>query len=152
GPVWRKAAELHRAAAGAASLTVWWRPPGGAARALAGATSAFPATVFEQVNPAMGDRVRAFAVDALGPVAGTRVWDLYAGIGEATAMLAVGGAVVESGEIDRRGVAVAAERLADGSRVTRHAGAAEDLAPTLGPADRVIANPPRAGIDSGVTN
>ena len=51
-----------------------------------------PAPVFEQVHPAMGDRVRALALERLGPVAGARVWDLYAGIGETTAALAGAGA------------------------------------------------------------
>ena len=40
--------------------------------ASAGGDEPFPATVFEQVHPAMGDRVRAFAVASLGPAAGRR--------------------------------------------------------------------------------
>jgi hypothetical protein len=42
----------------------------------------FPATVFEQVNPVMGDRARDWAVAALGDISGHAGWDLYAGIGE----------------------------------------------------------------------
>ena len=78
------AAELTRAGRPA---TVWWQAADGVPRAMAGAGEAYPATVFEQVHPAMGDRVRAHAVAALGPVAGRRVWDLYAGVGETTAAL-----------------------------------------------------------------
>ena len=33
---------------------LWWQPEGGAARVVAGAKDAYPATVFEQVNPSMG--------------------------------------------------------------------------------------------------
>ena len=55
---------------------------------MAGSGEAFPATVFEQVHPEMGDRVREFAVEQLGDVSGRKVWDLYAGIGETTALLA----------------------------------------------------------------
>ena len=87
----------------------------GAPRAVAGAGEAYPATVFEQVHPAMGDRVRAYAVEALGPVAGRHVWDLYAGIGETTAALAQAGASVESVESDRRAVAEAEARGAAGA-------------------------------------
>src|SRR5262245_66673286 len=57
--------------------TIWWREEGGESRCVAGPGEPFPATVFEQVHPAMGDRVRAFAVDALGPAADRQVWDLY---------------------------------------------------------------------------
>jgi hypothetical protein len=56
-----------------APATVWWQPPGGAPRAVGGGGSAYPATVFEQVHPEMGDRVRAHAITALGPVRGRRV-------------------------------------------------------------------------------
>ncbi len=59
---------------------------------MAGAGEAYPATVFEQIHPEMGDRVRAFAVRQLGDVTGRLVWDLYAGIGETTTALAEAGA------------------------------------------------------------
>ena len=114
---------------------------------MAGAGEAYPATVFEQVHPAMGDRVRSHAVDALGPVATRRVWDLYAGIGETTATLARAGATVESVESDRRAVAEAEAR---GPAARRHAGRVEELLDTLGPADLVITNPPRTGMDARV--
>jgi len=151
GPVWQKAGELHRIVAGAAPLTIWWRPSGGAARALAGSPSPFPATVFEQVNPVMGDRVRRHAVRSLGPVAGARVWDLYAGIGDTTRLLIDLDARVESVEIDRRAVELAAGDQPEEPRVVRHQGAVEDLVESLGTPDRVITNPPREGMDRRVT-
>ena len=101
------AAELARAGQDA---TIWWQAEDGVPRAMAGAGEAYPATVFEQVHPAMGDRVRAHAIAALGSVAGRAVWDLYAGIGETTAALAAAGARVESVESDRRAVAEAEAR------------------------------------------
>lgn len=130
------------------SAAIWWQPDRGQARAVAGAGGAFPATVFEQVHPAMGDRVRAFAVAGLGPVTGRRVWDLYAGIGETTASLAAAGASVESVESDPRAVAEAESR---GPAARRHAGRVEDLLPQLGRPDLVITNPPRTGMDARVT-
>ncbi len=150
GEVWdgfeRLRRELERRAIPAA---IWFQPEGGPARAVAGAGEAFPATVFEQVHPEMGDRVREFALAQLGDVSGRRVWDLYAGIGETTAQLAARGATVESVEIDRRAVAEAEAR---GPAAKRHAGRVEDLLRELHPPDMVIVNPPRTGMDERVSD
>jgi 23S rRNA (uracil1939-C5)-methyltransferase len=127
--------------------TIWYHPKGGSPRAIAGAAEAFPATVFEQVHPAMGDAVRAFALEQLGPVAGRRIWDLYAGIGETTAALVEQGAVLESVEIDRRAVAEAESR---GPAARRHVGRVEELLTKLRQPDLVITNPPRTGMDQRV--
>jgi 23S rRNA (uracil1939-C5)-methyltransferase len=148
GEVWSGAERLHRELRrNGTPATIWWQPEGGAARAMAGSSAAFPATVFEQVHPEMGDRVREFAVEQLGEVAGRKVWDLYAGIGETTAQLVARGAVVESVELDRRAVAEAEAR---GPAARRLAGRAEDLLRKLEPPDLVIANPPRTGMDERV--
>ena len=145
GEVWSGAAQLHAELRRRnVAATLWWQPAGGAPRAMAGAEEAYPATVFEQVHPAMGDRVRAHAVDALGAVAGRHVWDLYAGIGETTAALARAGASVESVESDRRAVAEAESR---GPAARRHAGRVEDVLRELKAPDLVITNPPRTGMD-----
>jgi 23S rRNA (uracil1939-C5)-methyltransferase len=129
-------------------FTLWLQPEGGQARATAGTDQPFPATVFEQVHPAMGDRVRAHAVARLGEVAGRHVWDLYAGIGETTAALAGAGASVESVESDGRAVAEAEAR---GPGAKRYVGRAERVVASLQAPDLVITNPPRAGMDERVT-
>jgi 23S rRNA (uracil1939-C5)-methyltransferase len=129
-------------------VTIWYQPEGGAARAVAGATEAFPATVFEQVNPEMGDQVRSFALEQLGDVAGLRVWDLYAGIGETSVRLLDAGATVESVELDRRAVGEAEAR---GPVARRHTGRVEELLRELRKPDLVIANPPRIGMHEQVT-
>lgn len=150
--VWTGAGELGRALdrAGAPAV-LWWQPEGGAARALYGAGAAYPAMVFEQVHPEMGDRVRAHAVAALGDVSGKHLWDLYAGIGETTQTLVARGATVESVEVDRRAVAIAeARQPADG--VMRHTGRVEDFLDKLRPADAVIVNPPRTGLGEAVAD
>jgi len=139
------ASELDRAQI---PTTLWWQPEGGVARVLAGRVTGAPAPVFEQVNPAMADRVRAFAVDRLGPVRDAGVWDLYAGIGETTAALAAAGARVESVERDQRAVAHAE---AAGPAARRHAGSAEAAVGQLEPPDLVVTNPPRTGMDAAVT-
>lgn len=126
-------------------VAVWWQPPEGAARVV-GESVAFPATVFEQVNPQMGDRVRAWAVAALGDVNGQAGWDLYAGIGETSRMLVERGARIESIESDARAVRLATSRLGEAVQLVAHAGRVEDVIETLRPPDFVITNPPRAGM------
>lgn len=146
---WSGAETLFRElAARGAEATVWLQPAGGEAAAVAGSSEPFPATVFEQVHPAMGDRVRAHAIAALGEVAGRPVWDLYAGIGETSAALAGAGASVESVESDPRAVAEAEAR---GPAARRHVGRAERVVDRLGAPELVITNPPRTGMDERVT-
>jgi 23S rRNA (uracil1939-C5)-methyltransferase len=128
--------------------TIWWRPKDAAARVLAGGAERFPATVFEQVHPEMGDRVRRFAIEQLGAPAGRRVWDLYAGIGETTSVLVTLGAEVESVESDTRAVAEATSR---GPVALRHTARVEDILGELKRPDLVLTNPPRTGMDSRVT-
>jgi 23S rRNA (uracil1939-C5)-methyltransferase len=135
----------------AAVGTVWWHPSAGAARVIAGGDSgtAYPATVFEQVNPVMGDRVRAFAIQQAGEVRGLHSWDLYAGIGETTDLLLARGATVESVEGDKRAVEVAARRTPGPRRI---AGRVEDAIRDLRRADLVVTNPPRVGMDPAVVD
>lgn len=150
---WPRAAELHRRIADAGHpATLWLRPEGGAARVVSGNGDAFPATVFEQVHPVMGDRTRAHAVDVLGDVSGATVWDLYAGIGETTNALLRKGASVESVEADRRAVQHAeASGSAPADRARRHAARVEDAVGGLRPASAVVTNPPRTGMHERVT-
>ncbi|HET7424570.1 MAG TPA: TRAM domain-containing protein [Gemmatimonadales bacterium] len=148
GSRWSEAGALREALlAEGIEGTIWWREPGGEPRSVAGRGEPFPATVFEQVHPAMGDRVRAFAVDALGPAADRVVWDLYAGIGETTAALAEAGARVESVEWDERAVAEAEAR---GPSARRVAGRVEDVLGRLETPSLVVTNPPRVGMDPRV--
>jgi 23S rRNA (uracil1939-C5)-methyltransferase len=147
--VWSGAARLHAELVRRhLRVTIWWQPEDGAARAVAGSDEAYPATVFEQVHPEMGDRVRAYALEQLGKVAARHVWDLYSGVGETTAALTDAGADVESVESDRRAVAEAERR---GPPARRHAGRVEHVLRELRRPDLVIANPPRTGMDGRVT-
>ena len=148
GEAWSGATKLRGAlAARGTAVTIWWQGEDGAPRAMAGAGEAYPATVFEQVHPTMGDRVRTHAIEALGPVAGRHVWDLYAGIGETTAVLAQAGALVESVESDQRAVAEAERR---GPPARRHAARVEHVLGELRPPELVVTNPPRTGMDGRV--
>ncbi|HJS48324.1 MAG TPA: hypothetical protein VJ773_10090, partial [Gemmatimonadales bacterium] len=96
---------------------------------------------FEQVYPAMGDRIRAHAVEALGELSGRHAWDLYAGIGETAALLSAAGATVDSVESDP-----AADRPVAPS-VRRSLGRVEDVVGRLEPPHVVVTNPPRVGMD-----
>jgi 23S rRNA (uracil1939-C5)-methyltransferase len=78
------------------------------------------------------------------------VWDLYAGIGEATKALAEQGAEVESVEWDRHAVQVAESRGPAGPR--RLAARVEEALDRLKPPEYVLANPPRAGMEPRVVD
>lgn len=144
--VWTGATELHGALMGAGvAAVIWWKPVDGHPRAVAGADDPWPATVFEQVHPAMGQIVRHAAVESLGAVAGLQAWDLFAGIGETTVALAERGATVTSVESDTRAVRLAETRGPSGPR--RIAARVEDVAKTLSRPGVVITNPPRIGMD-----
>lgn len=150
GRAWQGGGKLHRLLASSGiSATVWWHPDDGAPRAVAGSTTPWPATVFEQVHPAMGTVVRSAAITALGNVAGHAIWDLYAGIGDATAALAALRARVTSVEVDPRSVAFAESRGPTGP--VRLAGRVEDRLRDLPPPVAVLTNPPRTGMTAAVT-
>jgi 23S rRNA (uracil1939-C5)-methyltransferase len=156
----RVAAELS---ARQVRATVWWLPERGAPRAVGGDREAFPATVFEQVHPALAERIRHWALDRLGAGLDDHVWDLYAGIGETTAALYARGATVESVELDRRAVDLGERRWHEAVReasesqrpapagVIRHVGRAEEMVAIMRDPHLVIANPPRAGLDRRVS-
>ena len=147
--VWTRADALaRRLAAEGTPAVLWWQPHDGVPRVVAGRPGgAAPAGVFEQVHPAMAERVRRFAVEHLGPLRERTVWDLYAGTGDTTALLAHLGARVVSVERDRRAVQHAGET---GPAAVRHTGTVESIVGGLPDPAAVVANPPRAGMDATV--
>lgn len=158
---WTGGARLSERLAGAA--TIWWQPDDGAPRVVAGDREAFPATVFEQVNPGLGDMIQEFALDQLGNVSLAHVWDLYAGVGGTTDRLLARGATVESVELDRRAVEQGERRWRatrhepeDSQRpepagAIRHVGKVEEIVGRMRDPGAVISNPPRAGMDRVAT-
>jgi 23S rRNA (uracil1939-C5)-methyltransferase len=149
GGAWRGHADLGKRLGN--DIVLWWHPEDGAARAIHGSSNPWPATVFEQVHPAVGTMVRAEAVTTLlqGRAPAGVVWDLYAGIGETTSMLAKAGLEVESVELDARAVALAEERGPSGPR--RLAGDVAHRMVRMSRPQLVITNPPRTGMDEAVT-
>jgi 23S rRNA (uracil1939-C5)-methyltransferase len=75
--------------------------------------------------------------------------DAYAGLGHTARELAAQGVRVTAIELDRDAVAWSAERLPSGSRALL--GRVESRLEEALPADVVILNPPRAGLDRRVT-
>ncbi len=126
--------------------SVWLVDSPGDAKQVAGPQATVAGLAFEQVNPAMGARVRRDAVARLGPVSGRHVWDLYAGIGETASLLAEAGAAVSSVELSGAAVRSAPEQAG----VRWFEGPAETVARGLDPPNLVITNPPRTGMGKEV--
>jgi 23S rRNA (uracil1939-C5)-methyltransferase len=107
-----------------------------------------PALSFTQVNPAVAAELHADVVrHALAHAPRTAI-DAYSGIGETAQALASAGVVVTAIEVDREAAAWAAARLTSPSRsVARRV---EQVLHRVLPADVVILNPPRAGLDVAV--
>lgn len=141
---WRDADGLSVAlAADGMPVALWLITDNTRPRQVAGPPADASAASFEQVNPAMGARIRREAVEALTPRPGQEVWDLYAGVGETTALLAEAGARVSSVELDTEAVAWGDE---NGPPANRVAGAVEHSLAGLPAPDAVITNPPRTGM------
>jgi 23S rRNA (uracil1939-C5)-methyltransferase len=149
GVPWPHADGFRAALPDGENVICWWQPADGAARVVAGPKIGFPATAFEQVNPEMGWVARSWAVEQLGLQRGRVVWDLYGGIGDTAALLALGGAEVVSVDADEQAIAWAGQRGAGAVRFI--AGKAEDVLATLPEPHAVVVNPPRAGLHWNVT-
>ena len=130
---------------------IWWaaedsRPRLVAARddrATAGAS-------FAQVNVAVGAALHDHVVGRVAAYSPTAVIDAYSGTGDTAVRIAESGARVTAIELDREAAEFATTRLAPPSRSLR--GRVEDHLATALPADVVIINPPRAGVDSRVAD
>jgi 23S rRNA (uracil1939-C5)-methyltransferase len=138
---------------------VWTRPrDGDAPRLLAGDATpterwfddAFPVRpgAFLQVNRSAATVLHELALAELAPEAGDRVIDAYAGYGVYGRAAARAGAQAVGIELDPGAVAMGRDRPVPGFELVE--GAVEDVLPDLLPADRVLLNPPRAGVADGV--
>ena len=107
-----------------------------------------PVASFEQVNPAMAERLRADVVAHVRSVRPTTVIDAYSGVGDASIPLVEAGIRVTAIEMDREAASHASRRLTFPSASV--CARVEDVLASMLPADAVILNPPRAGVDSRV--
>ena len=127
-----------------------WRPTYGAARVVVDHRStAAPEDSFDQVNQPVAAAAREELVERALSVAPATAVDAYAGLGATARLLAEHGVSVTAIESDEAAASFAAGHLPAESRVV--AGRVEDEIAAALPADVVIVNPPRAGVDARVT-
>ena len=142
-----------------ALTTIWWEPQGGRRRLLvdrrdtgdaetAGGPKS-PDASFVQVNTAAARLLHSHVVALAMSHTPVTVVDGYAGAGATAITLAERGARVTAIELDAASARWVAAHLPAGSRslVAR----VEDVLGEALPADVVILNPPRAGVDERVT-
>jgi 23S rRNA (uracil1939-C5)-methyltransferase len=148
GRDWRTADRFFAAAPSLSEL--WWRPEGSTARRVGARTVESRAgAAFVQVNARVAARIQAELLSRVRARAPQRVVDAYAGSGATAIPLAADGRTVVAIELDRPAVDRMRPHLADPSSAI--AGRVEDHLERQLPADVVIVNPPRAGVDERVT-
>lgn len=148
GETWPGAREFARAAP--MFTVIRWRPARGASRVMVDQRPLpAPDASFDQVNQPVAAAAREELITrALASAPATAV-DAYAGLGATAKLLAEHGVSVTAIESDEAAASFAASHLPPQSRVI--AGRVEDEIPAALPADVVIVNPPRAGVDPRVT-
>ena len=128
---------------------LWWLPDTGERRCLhAREAGSAPGASFAQVNPAVAMLLRRRVMAAAMARRPVTAVDAYSGLGDTARELAAGGVRVTAIELDPDAVAWNASRLPPGSRAV--AGRVEHVLGEALPADIVILNPPRAGVDRRV--
>jgi 23S rRNA (uracil1939-C5)-methyltransferase len=147
GSSWGAGAEFF--AAVPVLSTLWWQSEKGPRIRVASRTSMLGAASFGQVNEAVAAELRAELLRRVGLRSPATVVDAYAGVGDTAEPLARAGARVTAIEWDRDAAARCGERLQAPSSVMT--GKVEDHLSRALPADVVIVNPPRTGLDARVT-
>lgn len=149
GRDWRQGERLFESVPRMREL--WWQPEGKRRRLLhRRAGEAGAGASFVQVNPAMATRLQEWVLSLTAATSPSTAVDAYAGTGDLAVALAAQGARVTAIEIDRDAARVCATRLPAGSRAI-----AESVERAIGealPADVVIVNPPRGGLDASVAD
>ena len=147
GQQWNGAEALLRAVP--ALEAIWWSPDGGR-RTLVASRSAdhLGGASFVQVNTAVGAALHDLVFERVQAHAPASVVDAYAGSGLTAGRLAAAGIRVTAIELDAEAAALGAARLPAGSRMLH--GPVEQMLGGALPADVVILNPPRGGVDARV--
>lgn len=104
-------------------------------------------TTFLQVNRDAAKLLEDHVIARARSAGAATVVDAYCGIGTRARALAAQGATVTGIELDAQAV-LEAERLGGGPRYLQ--ARVEDVLPSVLPADLVIVNPPRSGVDARV--
>ncbi len=128
---------------------IWWAADDSRPRLLAVRDdAATTGASFAQVNVAVGEALHDHVVARVAAYDPSTVIDAYAGTGDTAVRFADAGARVTAIELDRDAAAFAGTRLAAPSRSV--AGRVEDQIEAAMPADVIVINPPRSGIDARV--
>jgi len=130
---------------------VWWEPAEEQPRRLLfdKRRDRTPSASFAQVNAETAELLRAYVVERVKAHDPASVVDAYAGAGHTAIALSETGIKVTAIELDQDASEWCAGRLRDPSRAIR--ARVEDALPGVLPADVVLLNPPRAGVDARVT-
>jgi 23S rRNA (uracil1939-C5)-methyltransferase len=147
GRAWPKSDQLFAQTPSVREL--WWRPEQGRLRRLAAREGAAAGASFVQVNARVAAALRAHVLERVRAHDPARVVDAYAGMGDTAIPLATEGRQVTAIELDAEAVARFRDRLHAPSAVI--AGRVEDHLEAALPAEVVLLNPPRAGVDARVT-
>jgi 23S rRNA (uracil1939-C5)-methyltransferase len=128
---------------------LWWKPENKARllvaeRARRGATASFA-----QINAGVAQALRDYVLDRARARRPETLVDAYAGTGATAVPLALDGTRVVAIEADRDAAAQCARLLPEGSRAI--AARVEDAIADVLPADVVLINPPRTGVDERVS-
>jgi 23S rRNA (uracil1939-C5)-methyltransferase len=130
---------------------VWWIPSDDKPRRLVfdKRVDKSPSASFAQVNAEMADVLRGYVVGLASSGAPRTAVDAYSGAGEIAIALSDGDVSVTAIELDADASEYSASKLRHPSSAVR--GRVEDILPGALPADLVLLNPPRAGVDARVT-
>ena len=130
---------------------LWWEPVAEPRRLVFDKRSdRAPSASFAQVNAEMAEILRDYVVNHAMTYEPSSVVDAYSGAGHTAIELARQGVAVTAIELDRDASQWSAARLSAPSRAI--AARVEDALPGVLPAEVIILNPPRAGVDDRVTS
>ena len=131
-------------------VEIWWRPEESSVRRVAARTiERHAGAAFVQVNAGVAACLRERLLARVRAHAPAHVVDAYAGTGATAVPLAEDARRVTAIELDRAAVESLRERLTAPSTVI--GGKVEDHLERALPADVVLLNPPRTGVDERVT-
>lgn len=151
GAQWKQAAIDALVAAVPAVHAVWWvRDDEVRALRFDRRTVQEAGASFAQVNPRVAAMLRDRVVELVEALSPAAVVDAYAGSGALSARLLRAGRTVTAIELDQEASAVAGNALRDDPLARVLTGRVEHLLPHALPADVVVLNPPRAGVDAVV--
>ena len=129
---------------------LWWKPENKARSLVAERTRVGATASFAQINAGVGEALHDYVLDRARSHRPQTVVDAYAGTGATAIPLAHDGIRVVAIESDRDAADQCARHMPEGSRAL--AARVEDAIGDVLPADVVLVNPPRTGIDERVAN